>query len=115
MTNTDTITISEDNTSVFTGSITIDRNIVSAFFDFSFDADKKFGTNTKDNEDDWVNLYAEYDVANKTLRVLYFFDHPVEYKPTDSERKTFINLLTKYVIDCTDFTSLEEYVEYFNR
>lgn len=74
---------------------------ISAYIETWFDVDAKFGTQTRDRDDAWVNLYAIYNPVNRTLRLEYFVDTdetvlgPYDYKPTESEKAVFIEMIER--------------------
>lgn len=78
--------------------VEIEDGKIKAPVDIWFDADKKFGVNTKDTED-WVNLYAEWDPMADELSVYYTIDKsstetdPVQYAPSVEERHLFVTKL----------------------
>lgn len=65
---------------------------ITAYLETWFDVDKKFGTNTKDNDDVWLNMYAKYNPFDDTLRIECEIDKPkgseyFDYTPTEAEAK----------------------------
>ena len=49
---------------------------ITAYLETWFDVDKKFGTNTKDDDDVWLNVYAKYNPFDDTLRIECEIDKP---------------------------------------
>lgn len=78
--------------------VEVEGGKIKAPVDIWFDADKKFGVNTKGTED-WVNLYAEWDPMADELNVCYTIDKsstetdPVQYVPVGEERRLFVTKL----------------------
>ena len=73
-------------------SVDDDQKIVTAYLETWFDVDKKFGTDVNDDDNAWVNFYADYNVETDNLTCFYLISHPNsctdhEYKPTVAEAK----------------------------
>ena len=89
--------------------------IVTAYVETWFDVDKKFGTDTADDDDVWINLYAKYNMPEDSLRMEYVICKPsgdecFEYTPTESEAqliKTMMREKCAEVYGCT----LEKFIE----
>ena len=67
-----------------------DQRIVTAHIETWFDVDEKFGTNTNDDADAWVNLYANYNFDTDELTCEYIVSRSdncmdYEYIPTETE------------------------------
>lgn len=65
-------------------------NVINVYFATHFDVDKKFGLSTAERDDEWLNLYADYDTEQDCIRVYYTVSNDDEYKkfdytPTDNE------------------------------
>lgn len=65
---------------------------ITAYLETWFDVDKKFGTNTKDDDDVWLNVYAKYNPFDDTLRIECEIDKPkgseyFDYTPTEAEER----------------------------
>ena len=72
--------------------------IVTAYVETWFDVDEKFGTQTADDDDDWVNFYAHYNTQNDELTTEYCVSKPdsceyFDYIPTDTEKKLIIEMM----------------------
>ena len=72
---------------------------ITAYIETWFDVDKKFGTDTSD-DDVWLNMYAKYNPFTDTLRIECEIDKPLEserfdYEPTESEAKLLKNMITE--------------------
>ena len=72
---------------------------ITAYVETWFDVDKKFGTDTSD-EDVWLNMYAMYNPFKDTLKVECVVDKPLEsesfdYEPTESEAKLIKDMITE--------------------
>ena len=44
-------------------------NVLCVYFATYFDVDKKFGLKTADRDDEWLNLYADYDTEHDSLQI----------------------------------------------
>lgn len=92
--------------------------IVTAYVETWFDVDEKFGTDTKDDENAWVNFYAKYDTRDGSLMTEYCVSRPDsseehDYVPIKDEAL----LITKMMEDCCQQhhgCSLKEYCEQTN-
>ena len=65
---------------------------ITAYLETWFDVDKKFGTNTKDDDDVWLNMYAKYNPFDDALRIECEIDKPkgseyFDYTPTEAEER----------------------------
>ena len=72
---------------------------ITAYVETWFDVDKKFGTDTSD-EDVWLNMYAMYNPFKDILKVERVVDKPLEsesfdYEPTESEAKLLKDMITE--------------------
>lgn len=72
---------------------------ITAYVETWFDVDKKFGTDTSD-EDVWLNMYAMYNPFKDILKVECVVDKPLEsesfdYEPTESEAKLLKDMITE--------------------
>lgn len=73
---------------------------VSAYIETWFDVDKKFGTQVANEEDTWVNFYAEYLPQKDELKCTYIVDGPntceeSSYNPTSAEKELIISLMNE--------------------
>lgn len=88
------------------GELVVDRELwvndecdsINAYIESWFDVDEKFGTNTKDNPDAWVNLYADYWPDTKELQMTYFVESDVSseqhiYSPSELDKQLVIDLI----------------------
>lgn len=88
---------------------------VFAYIETYFDVDKKFNIRTADEDDTWVNFYAEYNTQTGNLSTTFYINGPDlceehEYKPTENEKKLIIEMME----DCCHKNyscSLKELVE----
>lgn len=97
-----------------------DNSEISIFLDCWFDCDKKFGINTLNNDDVWLNLYAKFNPMTDRLDVFYDIDtaddvYMREYVPTDEEKTVIKNTIeqkceNEYKMTCREFY-LREYAE----
>ena len=65
-------------------------NVLCVYFAAYFDVDEKFGLNTARRDDEWLNLYADYDTANDSVRIHCTVSNDDEYRefeytPTENE------------------------------
>ena len=80
-----------------------------------FDADKKFGVNTKDHDGAWVNMYATYNPCTNEIKIPFTVDaddgtFEREYIPTDEERDLFVRLMEQSCEHRTQMTCREYYL-----
>lgn len=80
-----------------------------------FDVDKKFGINTLNDANVWVNLYAEYNPATNDIRMFYDIDaddgvYEREYVMTHEECNTLIPYIEKMCIQQHNMTCMEFYI-----
>lgn len=96
-----------------------DPNLITAYVETWFDVDKKFGTNTNDDDDRWVNLYAEYNIDDDSLKLTYHIDTPKgvtehEYTPTGDEAQIIKNALFEKIKEIYGQTPQEFCAEAFD-
>lgn len=77
---------------------------VSSYIETHFDVDKKFGTHINDEDDSWVNFYAEHSPESKELKYEYYLCTPLiekscPYYPTEEERQLIIAEMEEYTQD----------------
>ncbi len=65
-------------------------NVLCVYFATYFDVDKKFGLKTAERDDEWLNLYADYDTEQDSVRVYCTVENDdkyrgFEYTPTENE------------------------------
>lgn len=75
---------------------------ITAYLETWFDVDKKFGTNTKDDDDVWLNMYAKYNPFDDTLRIECEIDKPkgseyFDYTPTEAEEKLIKDMIAEKI------------------
>ena len=88
------------------GELVIDRELwvndecdsINVYIETWFDVDKKFGTNTRDLPDTWINLYADYWPETNDLLMQYLIDSDTavtdhEYIPSESDKQLVIRLI----------------------
>lgn len=83
-------------------------------FEFAtgFDVDAVFGINTRNNEDMWINFYADYDPGTKELKVSYCVesDEKIEtfdYEPDEKEKDMLLSVMDQYAKD-VGFESIDD-------
>lgn len=75
---------------------------ITAYLETWFDVDKKFGANTKDDDDVWLNMYAKYNPFDDTLRIECEIDKPkgnkyFDYTPTEAEAKLIKDMIAEKI------------------
>ena len=85
-----------------------------------FDVDKKFGINTLNDDQVWVNVFSVYNPITNELRMFYDIDTPDnamerEYLYTPEEKKLLIGMIEQTCIkqndkNCREFY-IREYIE----
>jgi len=75
---------------------------ITAYLETWFDVDKKFGTNTKDDDDVWLNMYAKYNPFDDSLRIECEIDKPqgseyFDYTPTEAEAKLIKDMIVETI------------------
>ncbi len=75
---------------------------ITVYLEMWFDVDKKFGTNTKDDDDVWLNMYAKYNPFDDTLRIECEIDKPkgseyFDYTPTEAEAKLIKDMIAETI------------------
>ena len=75
---------------------------ITAYLETWFDVDKKFGTDTKDDGDVWLNMYAKYNPFDDSLRIECEIDKPkgseyFDYTPTEAEAKLIKNMIAEKI------------------
>lgn len=95
---------SQDELSVIDIEINDDYNGVSCQFASIYDADEKFGTHINDENDSWVNFYAEYFPESEELKCEYYLCTPLveescPYSPTEEEKQLIIFAMEEFCQD----------------
>lgn len=77
-------------------------NGIVAFLETWFDVDKKFGIHTADRDDEWLDLFVEYDVADGTLKATGCVSNDdthryFDYEPTAAEAQLVKELITEKI------------------
>lgn len=70
--------------------VSFDGTEIEAYVETWFDVDARFGTNTRDLEDTWLNLYASFNPFEDTLHMEYVVNSPdksegSEFVPSNDE------------------------------
>lgn len=76
----------------------LDNGYLNVCIECWFDVDKKFGTDTYNDDRTWINLYANYNPFTQDLQLHYLVDSDeaskqYEYEPTDTEWGLIINMI----------------------
>lgn len=92
--------------------ISDDGTELEVYIESWFDVDAKFGTKTRSDDDNWVNLYAFYNPKTNYLRMSFilaadYSEH--SYKPTKAERDLITQLIKEKVEEISG-VSPEEYL-----
>jgi len=77
---------------------------ITAYVELWFDADKKFGTHTAEDDDSWVNMYARFNVPNDTLTVECEVYHDngselFDYEPTAAEAELIKEMIREACLE----------------
>ena len=75
---------------------------ITAYLETWFDVDKKFGTNTKADDDVWLNMYAKYNPFDDSLIIECEIDKPkgseyFDYTPTETEEKLIKDMIAEKI------------------
>ena len=75
---------------------------ITAYLETWFDVDKKFGINTKSDDDVWLNMYAKYNPFDDTLRIECEIDKPkgseyFDYTPTEAEERLIKDMIAEKI------------------
>lgn len=101
----------KENNELERKDISIDRDMdidaedateITVYIETWFDVDKKFGINTSDDDDVWLNLYAKYNPFADTLRIECEIDKPdgseyFDYLPTTAEEKLVKEMIAEKI------------------
>ena len=95
--------------------LSVDNQYITALIVTQFDVDKKFGINVLEDEDAWVNLYADYNPVTESLKVFYYIDsyngnYEREYIPTEDEKQAFISVMQQACIKQNEMNCREFYI-----
>lgn len=79
-----------------------DDETVSFAMECWFDVDKYFGTNTKDEDDTWINFYVMWNRVTDVISAIYFIDtngssEQYDWPLTVDEEKMFRKMMEEYV------------------
>lgn len=80
-----------------------------------FDPDRKFGIRVSNDDNAWVNLYADFNPMTGELHVYYNIDtyqfaYEREYIPTDEEKELFINCIEQACMKQNHMNCREFYI-----
>lgn len=81
--------------------VDLDKTEIDAAYELYVDVDEKFLTDTKDDDDTWINFYTIYNPIENTIRALYYIntsdsDEEHEYHLSDQEKRLFIKKMQEY-------------------
>lgn len=88
---------------------------ISFYVETWFDVDKYFGTNTKDDENVWINMYLVWTPSTDKFKASYtintpYGDEEFDWKLTDDEKKLFKSAIEDYARDFCENATLDEFV-----
>ena len=91
---------------------------IEATYELWFEVDKYFGTNTKNNDNAWINFYT-YWHPDGTITAKYSVDDMPNYESfdwelTEEEVKFFRNKMESYCQQCDEMSLIELWKEYNN-
>ena len=78
-------------------------NVLCVYLATYFDVDKKFGLNTADRDDEWLNLYADYDTEHDSLQIHCAVSNDddeyrdFEYTPTENEASLIKEMIVEEI------------------
>ena len=78
-------------------------NVLCVYFATYFDVDKKFELNTADRDDEWLNLYADYDTEHDSLQIHCAVSNDddeyrdFEYTPTENEASLIKEMIVEEI------------------
>lgn len=78
-------------------------NVLCVYFATYFDVDKKFGLKTADRDDEWLNLYADYDTEHDSLQIHCAVSNDddeyrdFEYTPTENEASLIKEMIVEEI------------------
>ena len=77
-------------------------NVLCVYFATYFDVDKKFGLSTAGRDDEWLNLYADYDTEHDSVRIhctVWNDDEfrDFEYTPTENEASLIKEMIVEEI------------------
>lgn len=95
---------SSDELSVADIEINDNYDGVSCQFESIYDADEMFGTHINEEDDSWVNFYAEYFPESKELKCEYCVHTPTKeescsYIPTEKEKQLIVFAMEEFCQD----------------
>lgn len=88
------------------------ESLLHAAIEIWFDGDEKFGTCTAEDEDVWLNFYAQYDIQSDALSLAYVIDRPDgdeyhDYLPTPQEAQLIKEMIAEKIREIYDQTPQE--------
>ena len=108
--------INRSNITIHQGDVEVDNHIdgqLDMWFEIWFDALQRF--NIQIEEDEWINLFAEYNVFTEELHVYYIIDSPVlphdltEVVLSDYEREEILYVIERDIRMTENQTPIEFY------
>jgi len=97
------------------GEIMVEDDYINFSWDCWFDVDKMFGTDTRDDDDMWVNFYTNW-YPDGSVKAIYIVksntgDKAYEYALSEKEKKFLLEKMDDYCVWHTDGLSLEDFWE----
>lgn len=92
--------------------VDIESGVITAYIETWFDVDKKFGTHTEARDDEWLNLYADYNPKSANLKMYYQVDRDdnsefFDYEPTAGEAQLIKDMITEKIRELYGQTPME--------
>lgn len=96
-----------------------EKEIITAYIETWFDVDRKFGTQTSERDDEWLNLYAEYSPKFGELKMCYQMDRDnnsefFDYVLSDGEKTLVIGMMEEQCQKESGCSTEELYAQFCN-
>ena len=93
------------------------ENTLSFYWELWMDVDKYFGTDTRNNDDIWINFYTIYHRDTDKITAEYYYDSSdlnecVDWELTDEEEKFLRDKLEEYCKNDCGLTLKEFFDKY---
>ena len=78
--------------------VNTEEGVITAYIESWFDVDAKFGTNIIGNDNEWLNLYADFYPETGELKMMYQVDRDdssdfFDYTPSENEEALVIEMM----------------------
>lgn len=101
----------KENKELERSDIVIDRDlqldddnpsVINAYLETWFDVDRNFGTHTADRDDEWLNLYANFNATDGALKMTCCVSnddesHSFDYEPSAAESALIKAMITEKI------------------